>query len=83
MNLKFNFLFVLMLSTFIANAQVYDITKYGAKGDGKTDNTAAIQKAIDDCSKTGGEVYFPQGTKPTATTPKEQKTTSRHTLFHR
>jgi len=45
----------------IANADPINIAKYGAKGDGKTKNTIAIQKAIDDCSKAGGTVVVPQG----------------------
>jgi polygalacturonase len=41
---------------------VYNITKYGAVGDGKTLNTEAIQKAIDACSqKGGGKVIVPEG----------------------
>jgi hypothetical protein len=37
--------------------------EFGANPDGKTDNTAIIQKAIDACSKSGGgTVYFPGGT---------------------
>jgi polygalacturonase len=41
----------------------YNITQFGAKGDGKTLNTAAIQKAIDACSqKGGGTVIVPEGT---------------------
>jgi len=43
-------------------ATVYDITHYGAVGDGKTLNTAAIQSAIDKCADAkGGTVLIPQG----------------------
>ena len=41
--------------------KVFDVTKYGAVGDGNTLNTKAIQKAIDECS-TGGKVLIPSGT---------------------
>lgn len=42
---------------------IYDVRNYGALGDGKTLNTAAIQKAIDDCaSKNGGTVLLEDGT---------------------
>lgn len=40
---------------------IFDITKYGAIPDGKTVCTQAIQKAIDDCTKTGGQVLVPSG----------------------
>lgn len=41
---------------------IYDIRNYGAVGDGKTLNTAAVQKAIDDCaSKNGGTVLLEDG----------------------
>lgn len=42
---------------------VYSALDYGAKGDGSTDDTAAIQAAIDACAAAGGGiVYFPPGT---------------------
>lgn len=55
---------ILTLSSF---AQVYDVTRFGAKGDGITNNTLFIQRAIDSCAITGGKVYFPTGTFLTAT----------------
>ncbi len=46
----------------IGYATDIDITKYGAIGDSTTLNTTFIQKAIDDCSKSGGgRVIFPPG----------------------
>ena len=38
----------------------YDITAYGAIGDGKTLNTKMIQAAIDECAKKGGTVVIPK-----------------------
>jgi len=44
-------------------AKEFVITKYGAIGDGKTLNTEAFRKAIDDCNKSGGgRVIVPLGT---------------------
>jgi exo-poly-alpha-galacturonosidase len=41
--------------------KVFNITGYGAVGDGNTLNTAAVQKAIDECTP-GGKVLIPSGT---------------------
>src|SRR6185312_2448007 len=45
-------------------AKVCDVRKYGAKGDGTTKDTKAIQAAIDDCAKQkkGGTVTLSGGT---------------------
>ena len=40
---------------------IFNITKYGAVGDCVTDNTQAIQKAINACSGTNGSVVIPAG----------------------
>jgi hypothetical protein len=52
-----------LLMTVTGSAQqIYNVMTYGAKGDGKTNDAPAIQKAIDACSKSGsGRVLFPTG----------------------
>ncbi|HNW49678.1 MAG TPA: glycosyl hydrolase family 28 protein [Prolixibacteraceae bacterium] len=43
--------------------KTYNITNFGAIGDGKTDNAKAIQQAIDTCTENGGgQVLIPAGT---------------------
>jgi polygalacturonase len=44
-----------------AAARPYNITDYGAVPDGRTDCTAAIQKALDACKPSGGTVVVPPG----------------------
>ncbi len=51
--------FLLLISTASFSQKIYNVKNFGAKGDGKTDDAVAIQKAIDACSKTGGQVLIP------------------------
>jgi polygalacturonase len=46
-----------------ANARYFDVTEYGASGNGSAPATAAVNKAVDAASTAGGgTVYFPAGT---------------------
>lgn len=52
-----------IISSGSPGAQIYDIRDFGAKGDGVTLDTKALQSAIDACSKDqGGTVLVPAGT---------------------
>lgn len=55
------FFFLLVASSAIGQT-VYDVTRFGAVGDGKTDDAKAIQAAIDKCTEDGGgKVLLPRG----------------------
>ncbi|MEZ5875691.1 MAG: glycosyl hydrolase family 28-related protein [Hyphomicrobiales bacterium] len=44
-----------------SSALVVNVKDRGAEGDGKTDDTTKIQRAIDEVAGTGGTVYLPDG----------------------
>lgn len=53
---------ILTVDSFL-NAHHFDVRAYGAKGDGTTDDRAAIQAAMDAAAAAGGgTVFFPIGT---------------------
>ena len=55
-------LFYILASSVSAQEMFYNVLDYGAKGDGKTNNTAAINAAVDAAAKNGGgTVFFPAG----------------------
>lgn len=45
----------------VGSTSIFNVLDFGAKGDGKTSDSAAIQKAIDAAGKVQGTVYFPSG----------------------
>lgn len=55
-------LVLVLLRCVPADLQIFDVTDYGATGDGITNDQKAIQKAIDACAGSGGTVLFPAGT---------------------
>ena len=56
--------FLILLPLFgVGQQKQINITDLGAKGDGQTDNTLIIKKAIDEASATGnGKIIIPAGT---------------------
>jgi polygalacturonase len=53
---------LLLAAASLCLARDFRVNDYGAKGDGKTVDTAAIQRTIDAAAKEGGTVVFAAGT---------------------
>ena len=56
-----SFFSIFFISSISSIAKEYNVLDFGARGDGNQIETSAIQKAIDACTLTGGEVIFPAG----------------------
>jgi polygalacturonase len=66
--MSFGLLLLINPITIGSAKYTYNILDFGAKPDGKTLCTQAIQNAVDQCAKSGGgTVYFPAGTWLTGT----------------
>ncbi len=60
--LLLNTLLFTVIINIYSSEGIYNVLHYGAKGDGKTLDTKAIQAAIERCHKEGGgKVYFEKG----------------------
>ena len=48
-------------TTGAQNSSVFNVRDFGARGDGQTPDSGAIQKALDAAGEVSGSVYFPAG----------------------
>lgn len=57
------FFFISLASGSVSGQKVFNVKDFGAKGNGRKDDKAAIQRAVDAASNYGGGVvFFPRGT---------------------
>lgn len=62
MKSRYLFIFILFASLSVKGQSKFNVVEFGAKGNGKTNDAAAIQKTIDACSASGGgQVVIPTG----------------------
>ena len=55
---------IIVLSLIVLNvvdSTIFNIREFGATGDGVTDDTTSVAKAIDKCMENGGVLYIPSG----------------------
>ena len=62
-----------LIATVCRAGGIYNPISYGAKGDGRTDDARAIQKAIDECSTKGGGTVLIESGRTFLTGPLELK----------
>lgn len=73
---RFCWVLAVLCSSVALGADIYDVKNLGAVGDGKTKETALLQKIIDQCAaEGGGVVLLPRGTYLTGTLHLKSKVT--------